>query len=409
MAHAGLKEEYHGRASGRVRAFALYGDTTGETDDYGLPVRYPWASDYRGKAVVVYGHTPTVTAEWVNNTICLDTGAVFGGQLTALRYPERELVSVHAARAYYEPVRPIAPAEPQLHGQPRLADVTGRRHVATDYGTITIPAEHAAAALEVMGRFAVDPRWLLWLPPTMAPATTSAADGYLEHPAQALADMRRAGVAKVICEEKHMGSRAVVLVCREQAVAAKRFADDGTTGAIYSRTGRPFFDTGTTESLLAKMRTAVTAAGLWAELGSDWLLMDCELLPWSAKAESLIRAYAGVGAAGRAALQAVSSVIHQAAGRGLDVADMQERVGGSLADVQAYTAAYQPYVSDAPVTLAPFAVLAAEAASYAGRDHGWHLSVADRLVAADPALFTPTRRLVLDPSDGDAVKNATDW
>ncbi len=260
-----------------------------------------------------------------------------------------------------------------------------------------------------MGRFAVDPRWLLWLPPTMAPATTSTADGYLEHPAQALADMRRAGVAKVICEEKHMGSRAVVVVCRDQGVAAKRFVDDGTSGAIYTRTGRPFFEPATTEGLMGKVRAAVGAAGLWAELGSDWLLMDCELLPWSAKAESLIRAHAGVGAAGRAALQAVSSVIHQAAGRGLDVGELRELVGGALADVQAYTAAYRPYVSDGPVTLAPFAVLAGEAASYAGRDHGWHLSVADRLVAADPALFTPTRRLVLDLAAGDAVREATDW
>jgi len=110
VAHAGLKEQYHGRASGRVRAFALYGDTTGETDEYGLPVRYPWAREYRGSATVVYGHTPTPTAEWVNNTICLDTGAVFGGALTALRYPEREIVSVPAAAQYYAPARPLGPA-----------------------------------------------------------------------------------------------------------------------------------------------------------------------------------------------------------------------------------------------------------------------------------------------------------
>ena len=107
VAHAGLKERYHGRVSGRVRSFALYGDTTGETDEYGLPVRYPWANDYRGTAMVVYGHTPAATATWVNNTICLDTGAVFGGALTALRYPERELVSVPALREYYAPTRPL--------------------------------------------------------------------------------------------------------------------------------------------------------------------------------------------------------------------------------------------------------------------------------------------------------------
>lgn len=103
VAHAGLKEAYHGRASGRVRSFALYGETTGETDEYGLPVRHPWAKEYRGRAAVVYGHTPVPTAKWVNNTICLDTGCVFGGRLTALRYPERQIVGVPAERTYFEP------------------------------------------------------------------------------------------------------------------------------------------------------------------------------------------------------------------------------------------------------------------------------------------------------------------
>ena len=74
VSHAGLKESYHGRASGRVRSFALYGDTTGETDEYGLPVRYAWANEYRGRAMVLYGHTPVPQLEWINNTLCLDTG-----------------------------------------------------------------------------------------------------------------------------------------------------------------------------------------------------------------------------------------------------------------------------------------------------------------------------------------------
>ena len=100
VAHAGLKEAYQGRASGRVRSFAMYGETTGETDEYGLPVRYPWAEEYRGDAVVLYGHTPVLEPSWVNNTLCLDTGCVFGGELTALRYPERELVSVPAEQVW---------------------------------------------------------------------------------------------------------------------------------------------------------------------------------------------------------------------------------------------------------------------------------------------------------------------
>ena len=107
VAHAGLPLCMHGRDSGAVRAFALYGDTRGETDADGLPVRHDWAASYDGAATVVYGHTPVREAVWVNRTICIDTGCVYGGALTALRWPERELVSVGAERVWMEPVRPL--------------------------------------------------------------------------------------------------------------------------------------------------------------------------------------------------------------------------------------------------------------------------------------------------------------
>ncbi|MFD9975273.1 polynucleotide kinase-phosphatase, partial [Streptomyces sp. NPDC059017] len=323
VCHAGLPEKYHGRTSGRVRSHALYGDTTGETDEFGLPVRYPWAEDYRGRAAVVYGHTPVPTASWVNNTICLDTGAVFGGRLTALRWPERELVDVPAERVWYEPVKPLATEAPGGHeGRPLdLADVHGRRIVETRHmGRVAVREENAAAALEVMSRFAVDPRLLAYLPPTMAPTATSRTDGYLEHPEEAFAQYRADGVDRVVCEEKHMGSRAVALVCRDADVVRERFGADGVTGALHTRTGRPFFDDpAVTEQILARLRTAVTGAGLWEELGTDWLLLDAELMPWSLKASGLLRRqYAAVGAASRAVLPGASAALEAAVARGID-------------------------------------------------------------------------------------------
>lgn len=109
IAHAGLREELHGSTSMRARAVALYGETTGERDDYGLPVRLPWQRSYRGQAAVLYGHTPVTEAVWVNNTMCLDTGVVFGGRLTALRYPEREVVDVPAEQVWCTPIKPLSP------------------------------------------------------------------------------------------------------------------------------------------------------------------------------------------------------------------------------------------------------------------------------------------------------------
>ncbi|MFB9235484.1 polynucleotide kinase-phosphatase [Plantactinospora siamensis] len=415
VAHAGLKEEYHGRASGRVRSFCLYGETTGETDEYGLPVRYPWAVDYRGAATVVYGHVANSTPEWINNTICVDTGCVFGGNLTALRYPERALVSVPAERTHYEPVRPLGPILPSRDGSTlNLTDVTGRRHVDTGYGPVTVEAENAAAALEVMSRFAVDPRRLLWLPPTMSPSSTSTREGYLEYPTEAFADYRRAGVERVICQEKHMGSRAVVLVCRDAATAAARFGvSDGSSGTVYTRTGRPFFARpDLTAALLSRVRAA--AAPLFEELATDWLLLDGELLPWSAKAGALIREqYAGVGAAARAALPDALDALDAGLARGLDLTALRDRTAARADNAAAFTAAYRRYCWPvdglAGIRYAPFMLLASEGASHAGRDHGWHLGRCDQLVAADPELFRNTRRIVVDTGDEASVAAATDW
>jgi protein phosphatase len=430
VAHAGLPAAMHGRASAAVRSFALYGDTTGETDEYGLPVRYPWAVDYRGRAMVVYGHTPVPEPEWVNNTICLDTGCVFGGKLTALRYPERELVSVPAAEVYYQPTRPLpapaddrggaaGPASARETAELDLTDVSGKRIIETRLtgSTVTVREENAIAALEVMSRFAVDPRWLIYLPPTMSPPATSSRDGLLEHPAEAFGAYRAAGVADVVCEEKHMGSRAVVIACADESVAARRFGLPGSgPGVIYTRTGRAFFgDPATEREVLNRVAAAVGAAGLWEELQTDWLAFDCELLPWSAKAGELLRGqYAPVGAAAAATLDAETAVLTAAAARGIeDVADLAQRSRQREEAAARFVAAYRRYcwtvtgVDD--LKLAPFGVLAGEGAVHALRDHTWHLEALGRLCDRDQVTLRRTRSVTVSLADPDSEQAATAW
>jgi protein phosphatase len=425
VSHAGLTERFQGRASGRVRSFCLYGDTTGETDEFGLPVRYPWASDYRGSAMVLYGHTPVPSPEWVNNTLCLDTGCVFGGRLTALRYPERELVAVPAARVYYEPSRPF-PASPAAAsagnagrdpGVLDITDVTGRRTIETSYhGRITVRDDNAAAALEVMSRFAVDPRWLIYLPPTMSPVATSSRPGLLEHPEQAFETYHADGVGELVCEEKHMGSRAVALVCRNGGVAQARFGadEDSPAGALWTRTGRPFFRPGLTAQFLERLRGAAEKAGLFDELGTGWLAFDAELLPWSAKAEELLRSqYAPVGAAAGRALAAAVDALAVADAAGMDVSALLARTRSRAANAEAFRTAYRRYCWPVQgldgIRFAPFQLLATDGASYQDRPHRWHLDIADRLVAADSELIAPTRRIFADCTDSGSLEAATRW
>jgi len=407
VAHAGLIERYHGRTSGRVREFCLYGQTTGETDEYGLPVRYPWAEEYRGKAMVLYGHTPVPAAEWLNNTLCLDTGCVFGGRLSALNYPERTVVSVPATSTHYTPARPFPGVVARDPGILDIGDVTGPRVVETAYlPRVSVREAHAAAALEVMSRFAIDPRSLLYLPPTMAPVATAPDGDLLEHPSAAFDAYRADGVPAVVCEEKHMGSRAVLLAAR----AGARFS-----GAVWTRTGRAFFGGALTAALVSRVCAAAASAGLFDELGTDWLLLDTELLPWNVKAAQLLRdQYAAVGAAARAALPAAVSVLADAAARDLPGAQaMLDRTRERSANAAAFTAAYRRYCWETSgldgVRVAPFQLLASEGAVYHERPHVWHLDVADRLAAADPALIATTRRRVVEVGDPSSAAAGVAW
>jgi len=419
VAHAGLPESMHGRASGAVRSFALYGDTTGETDEFGLPVRYPWADEYRGRAAVVYGHTPVPNALWVNGTICLDTGCVFGGSLTALRWPERELVSVPAHETYYEPVRPL---EAEVVERPAdvldLADVTGKRIIETRLNnTVTVREENSAAALEVMSRFALDPHWLAYLPPTMSPPETSSLDGLLEHPAEAFEAFRRDGVERLVCEEKHMGSRAVVSICRDAEVASRRFGAPGSDsiGAISTRTGRAFFSDQALEAqLLNRVRDAFDSLDLWAEMETDWAILDCELLPWSAKAMELLRSqYASVGAAATASTSAEAEVWAAVSARLDEAQPLADRSVERAEMAGKFVDSYRRYCWETEglsgLRLAPFQVLATEGRVRALDPHPWHMSVSERLAEADAETFRTTRTIDVVLGDEASEKAAIDW
>jgi protein phosphatase len=390
-------------------------------DEFGLPVRYDWAVDYKGRARVVYGHTPVLEPNWVNGTICIDTGCCFGGKLTALRYPEMDFVQVPAARTYYEPIRPLAaPSAATGEAHPHqldLADVLGKQAIETrDLGMVIVREDNAAAALEVMSRHAVDPRWLIHLPPTMSPPETSAREGWLERPEEAFAYYGGKGIRSLMLQEKHMGSRALVLLARSIDAAERRFGiADGGRGVVVTRTGRRFFNDGGIEAAaLHRLDAAMADAGLWEELGTDWVLWDTEILPWSLKASALLHdQYAPVGAAATAGLTVLGEALAAARARGVAVDDLAAATAVRLDDAVRYRDAYNRYVAPfagiEDLRIAPFHLLASEGAVHSDKDHGWHMARAHRLAAAEPALVVATRFRTLDLDDAGAVDDAIAW
>jgi hypothetical protein len=249
VAHAGIKEDMIGRSSGAVREFCLYGETTGETDEFGLPIRLrPY---------------PVVDAEWLNNTICLDTGCVFGGKLTAPRWPEKELVDVPAAKVYAGPVRPLGAA---------------------------------------------------------------------------------------------------------------------ATGGL-------------------SLQQAMTEAGFWERHAAGWALLDAEIMPWSAKAQSLIREQrTATGTAETAGLSRSVALLQQAADRDPLLAPLLQPFEGRSERAATYTQAYRryrwPVASLDDYRIAPFHLLATEGAVHMDKDHLWHMTEVARLAAAGSVAAMAFKRYV---------------
>lgn len=214
-----------------------------------------------------------------------------------------------------------------------------------------------------------------------------------------------------------MGSRAVAVVCRDEDAARRRFGVVGEgVGIIYTRTGRRFFDDPDVErALLGILGGALGRSGFWEQLGTDWVVLDCELMPWSAKAQGLIREqYAAVGAAAAGALPEAVGVLTAAAARGVDVGGLTERFATREALVGRYAAAYRrycwPVASVHDLRLAPFHVLATEGAVHADKDHAWHMALAEGVCAADHSgvLFATAHRTV-DLTDPAREAEATAW
>jgi protein phosphatase len=248
----------------------------------------------------------------------------------------------------------------------------------------------------------------------MSPPETCKEGEYLEHPEQAFAYFRAEGVERVICERKHMGSRAVIVVCRDDEAAAARFGIAGP-GVIYTRTGRPFFaDAALERAVLERIAAAMARAGLWDELATSWACLDAELMPWSAKAQELLRSqYAAVGSSSRHALGAAVAALDAYVQRMGVPHALADRYRTRAAAADAFVAAYRGYcwpvhgIDD--LEIAPFHLLASERAVHTGRDHVWHMDTLARLCAADADLLPATPHHIVDLADDDSVRAGIAW
>jgi protein phosphatase len=213
-----------------------------------------------------------------------------------------------------------------------------------------------------------------------------------------------------------MGSRAVVVVCRDEDAARQRFGviDDGP-GICFTRTGRRFFDDKALEAeFIRRIQAAISGADLWDEFQTDWVCLDCELMPWSAKAQELLRQqYAAVGAAARASLPDAVAALEQASDVVSDVAPLLDRYRARRKAAEKYTDAYRRYCwpvhALTDLKLAPFHLLATEGKVHANRDHIWHMAMLRKLCDADGELLLATAHMIVDVTDPASEEAGIRW
>ena len=421
VAHAGLKEEMQGRQSGAVRSFCLYGETSGETDEFGLPVRHNWAGEYKGQSMVVYGHTPVPEAIWQNQTINIDTGCVFGGNLSALRYPEREIHSVPAKKVYSEPKRPLAmnlPKVEQTEGTEMIdmERIAGRNLVNTrrDY-FVTIKDEKSPPVVELLSQGRLNPRWLIYLPPRISPTKSSAQPGFLEHTEEALKYYGKKGLEHVLVEEVHGGEVVTVILGKNELTILNRFGIKGEgIGTVINSSGHRYFDSPDQEQqFLKEFRQVVDGLDLWSSLDTDWLCLTGEMVPgagiWGDHLVNLQR----LAAAGEEDITRTTTALREAQQAGLDTQQLLIETTHQHKFLQRFGETVKAY--DCPAEqlqdyrFYPQTLLASEGKTYFDMDQVWHRNHWKGIGKDQESMFSPSQYHWVDLNDADACRAVSTW
>ncbi|MFC4100785.1 polynucleotide kinase-phosphatase [Paenibacillus xanthanilyticus] len=410
VAHAGIRDEFIGKQSKRIQDFCRFGDTEG-TDAQGKPIRKEWHTGHRSGELIVWGHDVRPRPETAGLTINIDQGVVFGGELTAFRYPERRFASVQAARDYSGAAdNPLALRAADRFALPNMAKLADGYTVETDScGAIGIRGEFVKAAIDTVSHYTVPIEELVYIPPTMSPPAVAADARFLEHPREAFAYYRAHGVTTMVAEKKHMGSRAIVVLFKDED-AAEAYVGRRTPGTVYTRTGRPFFQPAIERELLERLRRDLSAAAYFERHETELLVLDAEILPWNLKAKELIAAqYAHVGEAAVMDRAKLLEKLQAARDGGRDVGDWLAETEARLAGARTFKEAFQAYCWDVEglsgVRIAPFHLLAHSGGTFFDRTHQWHMERAEELAGLSELFMATEYRVITDEaSEEDVVR-----
>lgn len=410
--HAGIKDHYIGKQSPRISDFCRYGDHDG-LDENGKPIRKDWSVSHQSSELIVWGHDPKPQPLLVNNTLNIDQGVVFGGSLTAYRYPERQLVSVKAKNDYANvPDNPLKEWELKRLAAPNIMKFLNGYSVITElYGEIKIYDDGVKPALDDLSHYTLPLEEIVYLPPTMSPTPKpSRLDEYLEHPMEAFEYYQANGVETMVVEKKHMGSRGILFLFKNKEVA-KDYVGRETLGTIYTRTGKAFFKKTLEEQMVTLLNAELVKSGYFETYNTDFVLLDAEILPWNLKAKDLIvNQYAHVGEMALLDREKLKASLQTALESGKNVTDWMKEVDIGVENAKVFNEVYQKYCWDIDgmegVQIAPFHTLAHSTETFFEKPHTWHMEK-NKEFSRISGLFMETDYRVV--SDEESMKAAIKW
>ncbi|WP_323856358.1 polynucleotide kinase-phosphatase [Rossellomorea marisflavi] len=411
-AHAGIKDEFIGKQSHAISDFCRYGDTEGFHED-GRPVRKDWTVHHHNSLLILWGHDPKPKPLMMNNTLNIDQGVVFGGELTAYRYPERTLLSVKGKTDYSgsdsNPLEELA--KKRLH-PPNIARFLNGYSVETEtYGEVVIPKEQIIPTIDAVSHYTVPVEELIYIPPTMSPTPkASTIDGFLEHPQDAIDYYRSLGINRMVAEKKHMGSRGILLLFKDEE-AGERVIGRRTLGVIYTRTGRRFFQEDVEGRVLQSLQESLEKDGYFARYGTDYVLLDAEIMPWNLKAKELIhRQYAHVSEQALMDRGRLTEKLAAAVGEHDGISAWLTEYEEKLHHAGVFKDVYETYCWDVEsledIQIAPFHVLAHSGETFFDQPHTWHMEKNREFALLSP-LFVETEFKVID--DEASEQDVIDW
>lgn len=410
VTHAGIKDHYIGKQSKRISDFCRYGDIQ-QADRNSKPVRGDWFINHKTSELIIWGHDVKAQPFKANRTINIDQGVVFGGELTALQFPELQFQTVKALANYAGlEDNPILEAKAKRFSPPNVSQFIDGFTVHTiNDDQISVAQENVLAAMDTFSHSTLPLEQVVYIPPTMSPTPqTSKLDDYLEHPIEAFNYYKKNGVTKMIAEKKHMGSRAVIFIAKNNEIA-KEMINSDSLGYVATRTGRPFFEAQQQQQMVKKIHEELVAKNYFEQFNTDFVLMDAEILPWNLKAHHLIdQQYETV--AENALMDRHKMIEKLRATDDVDVTDWLAEYTDKYKNAARFDAVFKNYCWPtnelSGIQIAPFHILAHSSSTNFHQPHSWHMQM-NELLAKNSSLFIATEYRLIDGEDDEQA--VIDW